>query len=158
MRWRRLLSADVFAFLIFFAMLGVAFYAYFSQAMHYHSHETPSMPTIQLEGETLSITIATTSEDKERGLGGRSGLGANEGMLFQFATDGRYAFWMKDMRFSIDIVWLDAQGRVVYLVKSVSPDTYPAAFAPSTPARYVLELPAGWCDAHGVKIGDQAAL
>jgi len=75
-------------------------------------------------------------------------------MLFVFPEDGKYAFWMKDMRFSIDILWLSADGRVVYMALNVSPDTYPQVFRPDVPARYVLELPAGYAKAHAVRIGD----
>jgi len=110
--------------------------------------------TIYLKGETLQVALADTPALRERGLGGRESLGENEGMLFVFPKDGVYPFWMKDMRFSIDILWLAADGRIVYVVENVSPDTYPEDFAPDNLARYVLELPAGWTASHNVVVGD----
>lgn len=115
-------------------------------------------PTVVLAGETVRVTIADTEAKREQGLSGRQGLAPHEGMLFIFQKDDRYAFWMKDMLFSIDILWLSADGTVVYIAPSVSPDTYPQAFVSSTPARYVLELPAGYAAAHGVKLGDKVQL
>jgi uncharacterized membrane protein (UPF0127 family) len=77
-----------------------------------------------------------------------------QGMLFVFAKDGTYSFWMKDMRFSIDIVWLDAAGRIVFAAEDVAPQSYPAIITPRTKARYVLEVSAGYMRAHGISVGD----
>jgi uncharacterized membrane protein (UPF0127 family) len=119
---------------------------------------TGSMPdggkTVQLAGQTISVTEASDDTTREKGLGGRASLAENEGMLFIFPQDGIYPFWMKDMRFSIDILWLSDDGRIVYAVQDVSPDTYPNAFTPTSVARFVLELQAGWMAAHGVSVGD----
>jgi uncharacterized membrane protein (UPF0127 family) len=65
---------------------------------------------------------------------------------------------MKDMRFPIDMLWLDANGRVVTLRGSVSPDTYPAVFSATEPARFVLELPAGYADRHSISLGERLVL
>jgi len=119
--------------------------------------QNPS-PVVLLDGRTVHVTVADTESARELGLGGRSGLAPDEGMLFVFPRDGRYAFWMKDMSFSIDIIWLAADGTVVHIEQAISPATYPETFAPETPARYVLELPAGYAKAYTVKVGDKAAL
>lgn len=116
------------------------------------------LPTVVIGGQRVSVTIADTDATRQKGLGGRSGLGAHEGMLFIFPQDGVYAFWMKDMSFSIDMVWLSAQGKVVFIENNVSPDTYPQAFRPNSTARYVLELPAGFASQYNIKIGDSAVL
>ena len=114
--------------------------------------------TIQLKDHTITVTIADTAEERERGLGGLKGLQQNEGMLFVFPGDGRYAFWMKDMRFAIDILWISREGVVVDIEKNVSPETFPASFEPRTEARYVLELSAGASAELNVKIGDVVRL
>ncbi len=110
--------------------------------------------TVELKDRIIRVDIADTPEKREAGLSGRESLAQDEGMLFVFPEDGIYAFWMKDMRFSIDILWISHAGMVVELQKSVSPETYPATFVPSKDARYVLELPSGWIEAHIVEIGD----
>lgn len=110
--------------------------------------------TVELRGQTIRVSVADTESARRQGLSGRGGLEADEGMLFVFPEDGKYAFWMNDMSFSIDILWLSADGTVVYMAQNVSPDTYPRSFAPDRPARYVLELPAGYVKAYTVSTGD----
>ena len=117
-----------------------------------------NMPTITLVGQTVRVTLADTEEKRAQGLSGRSGLAPDEGMLFIFQADGRYSFWMKDMQFSIDILWLDAEGQVVYMAQNVSPDTYPRGYRSDRDARYVLELPSGWAERYNVRVGDTAVL
>lgn len=120
----------------------------------------PEHPTNSVHiGDTwVRLEFATTTSARELGLGNRAALAPGTGMLFVFPRDGFYAFWMKDMRFAIDIVWLDASGRVVTIRDAVSPGTYPASFSPASPVRFVLELPAGFAAAHGVRVGDSLAL
>lgn len=119
---------------------------------------TTASPVVVLDGQTIQVTIAQDDATRELGLGGRTGLGSHEGMLFVFQQDGYYAFWMKDMKFSIDMVWFSADGTVVYIQPDVSPSTYPDAFKPSVPERYVLELPAGFAAQYNVHVGDRATL
>jgi uncharacterized membrane protein (UPF0127 family) len=114
--------------------------------------------TIHFKGQTLHVMQAKTEAEREQGLSGLPGLPADGGMLFIFDADGMYHFWMKDMRFPIDMVWLSSEGSVVYFIGNVAPSTYPAAFGPTEPSRYVLELPAGWAAQHGVQIGDPVSL
>lgn len=117
-----------------------------------------TLRTVVVGGGLVHVSVADTETLRQQGLSGKAGLAPNEGMLFVFPSDGRYAFWMKDMLFSIDMLWLSADGRIVYLKQRVSPDTYPQTFAPDTPARYVLELPAGYAAAHQVRAGDVVQL
>ena len=110
--------------------------------------------TIQLDGQTIHVAVVDTPVARERGLSGRQGLAGDQGMLFVFPKDGVYSFWMKDMLFSIDIIWISADGTITDIVQNLSPDTYPTAYTPSKPGRYVLELPAGYVKAHNVHEGD----
>lgn len=110
-------------------------------------------PSVIIGGQVVRVDLATTAAERAQGLSGREGLAADEGMLFVFTQDGDYSFWMKDMRFAIDIVWIDAQGAVVTIQRAVSPSTYPSSFAPTAPSRYVLELPSGYAAAHGIAEG-----
>ncbi len=114
--------------------------------------------TVQLSGKTIKVMVADTPELLAKGLGGRTGLAPNEGMLFVFDTEAKHRFWMKDMLFPIDILWLSHTGEVIDIRKSVSPDTYPTVFEPQAPARYVLELPSGFSESNKIKIGDTTAL
>ena len=106
----------------------------------------------------VCASVADTVQSRAQGLSGRAGLAEGEGMLFVFPQDGKYGFWMKDMRFSIDILWLAADGKIVYIAENVSPDSFPQSFESDVPARYVLELPAGYTALHSIAVGDGVRL
>lgn len=107
-----------------------------------------------LGGVPISIEIVDTDMLREQGLSGRSFLGSNRGMLFVFPYEAEYRFWMKDMLFPIDILWLDTKYRIVDVHQNVKPETYPETFSPKVKVRYVLELPAGFFENNGLKMGN----
>ncbi len=109
--------------------------------------------SIDIDGFTLTVEIVDTPESRSRGLSGREGLADDAGMLFVFNEAGIFGFWMKDMLFSIDMAWLNDDFCIVYLARNVSPETYPTVFAPSVPARYVIEAKAGFFGSHNLKKG-----
>lgn len=100
---------------------------------------------------TLRVAVADTSEERILGLSGTKTLDQGTGLLFVFESDTRSGFWMKDMLFPIDIIWISATGEVVGVEADVSPDTYPAIFSPTEKIRYVLEVPAGFSTAHNIE-------
>ncbi len=108
-----------------------------------------------LGGEALLLEIADTGVLRMQGLSGHPPLAQNEGMLFVFPADDKHSFWMKDMLFSIDILWLDSEYRIVDVKENATPESYPKSFTPSVPVRYVLELPAGFFELHKLKKGDR---
>ena len=91
----------------------------------------------------MALEIADTEGKRIRGLSGREYLADGTGMLFLFPSSGFYGFWMKDMNFSIDILWIDEDFKIVHIEREVHPDTYPKSFTSQEPAKYVLELNAG---------------
>jgi hypothetical protein len=106
-------------------------------------------------GETsIAVGIADTAQEREQGLSGTTALAEREGLLFVFERNDQHSFWMKDMQYAIDIIWISADKRVVYIAKDVSPDTFPHSFTPPTPARYVLQVPAGFSSGHDIMVGD----
>lgn len=102
---------------------------------------------IRVGTQTIIAELVSTPEQMARGLGGRDGIGVNEGMLFSFSAPGVYPFWMKDMRFPIDVVWL-RDGRVVGVTENMNPqvgasDAELRTYSPPEPVTHVLELHAG---------------
>ena len=96
--------------------------------------------------KTYDLQVADTPAKNELGLGGRENLGPRAGMLFTYPeeqTPGGICFWMKDMRFSIDIIWLDGQKKITHIEPSLSPATYPKTYCPPKASQYVVELNAG---------------
>ncbi len=122
--------------------------------------KTPNRPkdTLVLSGETFFVEIMRSREAQAKGLSGRESLPDDHGMLFWFTQDGFYPFWMPDMNFAIDILWIDQYWNVVHIEEGVSPETYPATFSSPVLARYVLELSAGSVERIGANIGQKITL
>lgn len=111
---------------------------------------------LRVGNTTVRAEIAQSIGQHERGLSGRARLGENEGMLFVFGIADRYPFWMKEMRFPLDIIWI-ASGKVVDITRNLPAPRdgeAPASAFPSTPADQVLEVNAGFSERYGVKVGD----
>ena len=111
--------------------------------------------TVTIAGKTLTVAVVDTNPARERGLSGTKKITDDQGMLFVFDTEDTYAFWMKDMLFPLDIIWLSSDLHIVYIQKNATPASYPTAFTPTAPARYVLEVNAGFSEKNNVHIGDQ---
>ena len=115
--------------------------------------------TVTVGGIAVRAEVAETPAARERGLSGRSGLGEGEGMLFRFATPDIYVFWMKDMRFPIDIIWISG-GRVADITENAMPpeDGTLPQYYPKFPVDAVLEVRAGFARAHGIAPGSPVAV
>lgn len=109
-------------------------------------------------GETdLLVEVRTSPEGMSKGLSYRKSLGDNEGMVFIYQEDQQPLFWMKDMHFDIDIVWIN-DGEVVEIDRQVRAPTEEEpriqTAIPQVPVDMVLEVNAGWADERGVEVGD----
>jgi uncharacterized membrane protein (UPF0127 family) len=121
----------------------------------------PSGPSFEhpltIGTKTIMAAYAVTAIEQERGLSDTEALRDGQGMLFVFPSPTDAAFWMKDMRYSLDIIWIGEDKVVKDIHADLSPESYPAQFAPKEPVRYVLEVPAGFAKAHKIKIGTQTS-
>jgi uncharacterized membrane protein (UPF0127 family) len=109
---------------------------------------------IRVGGHTIRAEEPGTGAARERGLGGRPCIPDDAAMLFAFRRAGHFSFWMKDMRYPIDIVWLGPDRRVVWVEPRVRPSTYPDTFRNGGEAAlYVLELKAGRAAELGLEPG-----
>jgi len=115
------------------------------------SHE-PSYVPMQAGTHQYLLAIADTDAAREKGLGDIPSLATNKGMLFVYPGQQELCFWMKDMRFPLDILWLDGGHRVVTIRKHVQPSSYPEQFCAT--AQYVIELNAGQVAAAHIIDGD----
>ena len=115
---------------------------------------------VRIGGLAIKAELATTPDERAQGLSGRPSLSRDAGMLFVFPGDERAAFWMKDMRFPLDFVWISADMRVVGVMEDVAPpapgtpDAELPQFSADAPARYVLEVNAGTVALAGIHAGD----
>jgi uncharacterized membrane protein (UPF0127 family) len=92
----------------------------------------------------ITVEVVDTPELRAKGLSGRESLAQDKGMLFVFENSSNdNCFWMKDMNFSIDMIWMNEDREVVTVKSSVSPESYPETFCPEGPAKYGLEISDG---------------
>ena len=109
---------------------------------------------VSIGGVKINVEIADTEEKRIKGLSGRKALTENEGMLFIFENPGIYYFWMKDMLFWVDIIWIDETGGVLGVAENLSPESYPFTFAPDASVKYVLEVNGGFAKKNSITTGD----
>lgn len=112
---------------------------------------------VRVNDRTIIADLAVTGVDRQQGLSGRSALGEDEGLFFVFTHDSRHKFWMKEMNFPIDIIWLDRNLKVVGIKENALPESYPdEVFEPQYgDARYVLEVNAGFVEQEGIAANTQ---
>lgn len=117
-------------------------------------------PVVIVGDVSFRVELAETSEQLAQGLSGRDPLAQGAGMLFVHDNEQRYTFWMKDMRFPLDILWIDADCTVADISAQVprpepgQSDRSLPLFSPKTPVLHVLEINAGVASAAGISIGD----
>jgi hypothetical protein len=100
--------------------------------------------------------VVMSPEKLYLGLGRRQGLPEGRGMLFIMPTLMIQEFCMRDMRFRIDIIWV-VSGRVAGLTRNIPYEDQRACYPSPEPVNYVLEVPGGFCERHGIKVGDQVS-
>jgi len=112
---------------------------------------------VRLGSGMFNARVASDEPARVQGLSGVAEMGQNEALLMIFDTDDKWQIWMKDMKISLDIVWLDKSKKVVHIVKNASPElSTDTTFTPKEKARYVVELPAGSVQKYSIKIGETA--
>ena len=114
---------------------------------------------VEIRGHRVAVEIADTREKQALGLGQRDDLAWDHGMFFTYAKPAFYAFWMKDMRFSLDIVWI-LDNRIVAIDQSVpfEPGGTGPTLRPDSLVDAVLEVPAGNAAARGWRVGDRVVM
>lgn len=109
-----------------------------------------------VNGQTISVMVAKTDKEKQVGLSGRNKIGENQGMLFIFDTPNYYSFWMKEMKFPIDIIYINGN-KITTVVENAKPPLSAndnlAIYQPSEKSDKVLELNAGSADKLKIKTG-----
>lgn len=118
---------------------------------------------VQVGAQQLLVQIAGTDELRQQGLSGREPLTDSQGMLFDFrnTTETDPGFWMKDMKFNLDFIWIN-QGKVIGITADVpapkTADDFLPTYYPPSAVDMVLEVARGWSAAHGIKIGDEVTM
>lgn len=113
----------------------------------------PATGKLLIKNQQFTYETADTPAQQAKGLGGRGFMVADHAMLFRFPATGKQCFWMKDMRFNLDIIWVNQDRRIVHIEPNLSPDTYPQSYCADN-TQYVVETNAGVSQQLNLKIGD----
>lgn len=108
-------------------------------------------------GKCFSLEVCRSHSERGKGLMFKESLDRESGMLFIYEKEGFHSMWMKNMRFPIDIIWIDANRQVVDIARNLKPcksDYECQGTKTKNKALYVLEINAGVADEIGVKVGD----
>ena len=117
-------------------------------------------PYVELKGQQYSVEVAEDEASREHGLMERTSMPQDHGMLFVFQDDTPRAFWMKNTKIPLDMLFFDQDRRLVSVQHDVPPCTADPcpAYSSGAPAAYVLELNAGQARKIGVAPGDEMAI
>jgi len=146
-----LLAAILLALLIYLISFSFSIYPY---------QAGMAQGKVVIKDKTIWVDLAQTPEEKNKGLGGRENLADDEGMLFIFKEKTTPSFWMKDMNFPLDIIWLD-DNIIVDISQNIQPhknNQNLPVYRPSQAVNYVLEVNAGYVNKNNIKTGDRAEI
>lgn len=125
---------------------------------------TLSQKSLTIGTKSINVEVADTEPERQLGLGNRSYLDPNTGMLFVFDSKNVIpSFWMRGMQIPLDIIWI-SDGKVVKIDKNISPpaantpDSKLPVYNPGQPVDYVLEVNAGFSDQNNITTGTQVNL
>ncbi len=120
-----------------------------------------AIKTLKVDQSIIKVELADTPAKQRQGLSGRDNLALDSGMLFVYNQPTQNYFWMRDMKFALDFIWI-RQGQVIQLDQNIPP---PANLTDQPVKIYcqnyydmVLEVPAGWVASQQIKVGDQVEL
>lgn len=108
--------------------------------------------SLTIKGQRFDTESVIKAEDMARGLSGRESLDRNKAMVFKYPKVEQRCFWMKDMKFAIDIVWLDAGRKVTAIERNVQPSSYPESFCHD--GQTIVEFAAGTAERLPLYTGD----
>lgn len=137
------------------SIIVIGFCVLLGGILWYYSRH-PLTTTVHIRSVTYFVEIAATPKEKELGLGGRESLLPLHGMLFPYDHAEQFSYWMKGMRFPIDIIWIRGN-TIVDITKHIptpTPGVPLAVYASREPVDKVLEIPSGDADTYGFQIGD----
>ncbi len=123
------------------------------------SSETQRVPIYIVTLPNGKQIKAEEALDKRKGLMGRASICKDCGMLFIYEEEGLYSYWMKNVLFPLDLIWVSSEGKVVYIVESASPCFSDCRLYTNTvPAKYVLEVMGGVVKKEKLSLGDSLVI
>jgi len=115
---------------------------------------------VTIGNQVFETEVVRSDKDKQIGLTKYSFIAPNQSMLFIFDQPGFYAFWMKGMKFPLDMIFIQGE-TIVSFAENVAPpanNTEPKTYAPESSADKVLEINAGLVKKYNIKKGDKVKI
>ena len=106
--------------------------------------------------QIFSVEMATTEDEKQKGLMYRRELADGKGMLFDFSPEQQISMWMKNTYISLDMIFIRADGRILRIAENTEPEST-AIISSGGLAKGVLEVIAGTAQKYGIQPGDRVA-
>lgn len=132
--------------LLIILIVGTFFYSFYKF----------SQPTAEIKGHKFQLLIAKSDKDKQIGLSKYNNLAKDKGMVFIFDNEGLYSFWMKDMKFPIDILFI--KGDKIVTIQQNVPINNLTIYSPTQNVDKVLEINANLSREYGINVGDSVTL
>lgn len=115
-------------------------------------------PIITIDGHNFKVAVAASQQEREVGLSETEPLQQSQGMIFLFEKSDYHSFWMKNMKFPIDIIYIN-KDTIVTIKNNVQPPKgnieSPIIYTPAAPSDKVLEIQAGLSEKYNFKKGDK---
>lgn len=125
-------------------------------AIIFVSSKIQSRVSLNIGDGIFTAKLANTQSLRDKGLSGVTNLSHDQALILAYPSDGKWPIDMKNMEVPVDIVWLNADRKIIYIVKNASADNVDSVFMPKTDARFVIELPAGSVDNLNIRSGYSA--
>lgn len=103
---------------------------------------------------TVTLELAITPQEQQKGLMWRWSLAPDHGMLFIYRDSARRTFWMRNTRIPLDMIFIGPDHKIAGIVENAEPFTDTSRSVPA-PSQWVLEVGGGLCKAHGISAGDE---
>jgi uncharacterized membrane protein (UPF0127 family) len=118
----------------------------------------PTVTPVLIGSTTVLASVADTLPQRIQGLSNTPFLPEGMVKLFAFGVPGEQSIWMKDMNYSLDIIWVAEKGEIVHIEENVSPETFPKSFSSPKPAFFVIEANAGFVESSSIALGDMVVV
>ena len=136
-----------------------------SGAVMYFSQTKPTKSDIPVVTATIAwqkfrLHAPQTERDHEIGLAAFDVIAPDEGMIFRGMPVGRQSIWMKNMKFDIDVLWVNKDNQIIHIVQGMSKSDQTTKYhnPDTTPSAYVIELPNDTCNKYGITVGQRVVI
>lgn len=144
----------------FFILISLSLFSVFGGGTFRPNEDCGAYERQKISINSMEFIVDISNDECKRSLGlsGRTSISDDGGMIFIFEDDASHGFWMKDMNFPLDILWLNKDGEIIWIENNIQPVTYPEIYGENVISRSVVEIKSGLVGEGNVKIGDRVII